>query len=113
MPIEIISPERAIELFPLASMDGVLAAAYLPSDGHVDPTSLTNSLAKGATDRGATIVRHAPVTGLVREQGRWTVTTAKGEIRAEHVVIAAGQWSRQVAGSPVSSCRSCRSSTTT
>ena len=51
-------------------MDGVLAAAYLPTDGHVDPTSLTNALAKGATDRGATIVRHAPVTGLVRERRR-------------------------------------------
>jgi dimethylglycine dehydrogenase len=97
VPMEIVTPERAHELFPLASMHGVLAAAHLPSDGHVDPTSLTNSLAAGATARGAAIVRHAPVTGLVREQGRWTVTTAKGVIRAEHVVLAAGQWTRQLA----------------
>jgi dimethylglycine dehydrogenase len=97
VPMEIVTPERAQELFPLASMEGVLAAAHLPTDGHADPTSLTNSLAKGAVDGGATIVRHAPVTGLVREQGRWTVTTAKGTIRADHVVLAAGQWTRQVA----------------
>jgi len=97
VPVEIITPERAGELFPLASMEGVLAAAYLPSDGHVDPTSLTNALAKGAVDRGAEIVRHAPVTGLARERSGWTVTTSKGSIRAEHVVLAAGQWTRQVA----------------
>ncbi len=96
VPLEIVSPERAIELFPLARPDGVLAAAYLPTDGHVDPTSLTNALAKGAVDGGATILRHTRVTQLVRERGGWTVSTSAGEIRAEHVVIAAGQWSREV-----------------
>ncbi len=97
VPMEIVSPERVHELFPVASLDGVLAAAYLPSDGHVDPTSLTNSLARGAVDRGATIVRNAPVTALARERGHWTVTTRQGVIRADHVVLATGQWTRQVA----------------
>jgi dimethylglycine dehydrogenase len=97
VPMEIVSPERTRELFPLASLDGVLAAAHLPSDGHVDPTSLTNTLAKGAVDGGATIVRNAPVTGLSRERGRWTVTTGQGAIRADVVVLATGQWTRQVA----------------
>jgi dimethylglycine dehydrogenase len=97
VPMEIISPERALELFPLARPDGILAAAYLPTDGHVDPTSLTNALARGAADRGATILRHTRVTGLARERGFWHVITENAEMRAEHVVIAAGQWSRQVA----------------
>ena len=96
VPFEIVSPERALELFPLARPDGVLAAAYLPTDGHIDPTSLTNALAKGAVDRGATILRHTRVTQLVRERGGWSVSTPAGDIRAEHVVIAAGQWSREV-----------------
>ena len=30
VPMEIVSPERAAELFPLATFDGVLAAAHLP-----------------------------------------------------------------------------------
>ena len=96
VPLEIVSPERAIELFPLARPDGILAAAHLPTDGHIDPTSLANALSKGAADRGATILRHTRVTQLVRERGAWTVFTPAGEIRAEHVVIAAGQWSREV-----------------
>jgi dimethylglycine dehydrogenase len=96
VPFEIVAPERAVELFPLARPDGVLAAAYLPTDGHIDPTSLTNALAKGAVDGGATIVRRTRVTHLERRGGGWTVSTRAGEIRAEHVVIAAGQWSREV-----------------
>lgn len=96
VPFEIVSPERALELFPLARSDDVLAAAYLPTDGHVDPTSLTNALAKGAVDGGANILRHSRVTQLVRERGGWTVSTSEGDLRAEHVVIAAGQWSREV-----------------
>ncbi len=107
VPLEIVTPERALELFPLARPDGILAAAHLPTDGHIDPTSLANALAKGATDRGATILRHTPVTGLTRERThvwgqpqtcdrRLDRGDAAGEIRAEHVVIAAGQWSREV-----------------
>jgi dimethylglycine dehydrogenase len=97
VPMEIVSPERARELFPFATGEDVLAAAFLPSDGHVDPTGVTNALARGATDGGASIVRHTRVTGLAREQGGWVVSFADGEIRSEHVVIAAGQWSREVA----------------
>ena len=97
VPMEIVSPERAAELFPLATTDGVLAAAHLPTDGHVDPSGLTSSLARGALDRGATIERHTRVTALQRERGGWMVSTTNGEIAAQHVVIAAGQWSRQVA----------------
>jgi dimethylglycine dehydrogenase len=96
VPMEIVSPERALELFPLASGEGVLAAAHLPTDGHVDPTGVTNALARGALDRGAAIERHTRVTGLARTGGAWTVTTTSGELRAEHVVIAAGQWSREL-----------------
>ncbi len=96
VPFDIVSGERAFELFPLARPDGVLGAAYLPTDGHIDPTSLTNALARGAVDRGATIIRNARVTQLVRQRGGWTVSTPAGDIRAEHVVIAAGQWSREV-----------------
>jgi len=94
VPFEIISPERAQELFPLVDLDGVLGAAYLPSDGHVDPTGLTQAFAKGAQANGAEIVRHTAVTGVERSGGAWIVHTSKGDIKAEIVVNAAGQWAR-------------------
>jgi dimethylglycine dehydrogenase len=96
VPVEIVGPERLVELFPLVDPERVLAAAHLPTDGHVDPASVTQALVAGALARGAAIVRHAPVSALARSRGGWTVTTPKGSIRAETVVNAAGQWSRQV-----------------
>ncbi len=94
IPFEIVSPERAGELFPLLELDGIVGAAHIPSDGHVDPSGVTQAFAKGAVSRGAEITRHAAVTGLSRSRGDWLVHTIKGDIRAEIVVNAAGQWAR-------------------
>src|ERR1039458_6012910 len=48
LPLELVPPERAGELFPPLDLGGVLGAAYLPTDGYIDPSQLTLALAKGA-----------------------------------------------------------------
>ena len=96
IPFEIVSPERARELFPLLNTDGIVGAAHTPTDGYVDPTGVTHALAKGATSKGAEILRHTAVTAIERDGGQWRLETPRGEIRAEIVVNAAGQWARQV-----------------
>jgi dimethylglycine dehydrogenase len=97
IPFEIVSPERAAELFPLMDPAGILGAAYLPTDGHVDPASVATALLQAAQAKGARIARRARVTGLSWERGRWMVDTTAGSHRSEIVVITAGQWARQVA----------------
>lgn len=97
VPFEVVSPERALELFPYMRPDGIIGAAYLPTDGWIDPTSLAAAYAKGATDRGAVIHRHTPVTAIERGPGGWHLETARGEVCAGTVVLAAGQWSRELA----------------
>src|SRR5207247_5852499 len=94
VPVEIVGPERARDLHPLIEVCDALAAAYLPTDGHVDPSSLTRAFVDGAGDR---IFRHTPVTGIERLDGAWTLTTPKGDVRAGIVVNAAGQWAANVA----------------
>src|SRR6266542_191529 len=91
VPIEIVGPERLAELHPLVDTTGILAAAYLPTDGHVDPASLTQAFASG-TD--AEILRRTPVTGIERDRGGWRLQTPSGAVHAEVVVNAAGQWAR-------------------
>ena len=54
VPVEIVDAARALELFPLLNVEDVIAAAWLPTDGHVDPTALTNAFAAGARSRGVT-----------------------------------------------------------
>ena len=51
------------------SVEGVLGAAYLPSDGYVDPSQLTFALAEGARRRGAEIATQTRVTGIATERG--------------------------------------------
>jgi dimethylglycine dehydrogenase len=94
VPVELVGPERLAELHPLIDTRGLRAAAYLPSDGHVDPSGLTNAFVRGAP--AIRIRRRTPVLGIRRERGGWTLETPAGAVRAEIVVNAAGQWARQV-----------------
>jgi sarcosine dehydrogenase len=99
LPMEIISPQRAQELFPLMSTEDVLAAAFLPTDGYIDPASVTQAIARGARNRGARIVENTAVVAITVDGRRvTTVHTADGEaIECEMVVNAAGMWGMEVA----------------
>ena len=89
LPLELISAEEAQALFPPMTTDGVLGAAYLPTDGYIDPSQLTFALAEGARRGGAEIEQQTRVTGIESSGGRVTgVVTDKGEIETEIVVNA-------------------------
>ena len=70
LPFEVVGPEEIRRLHPLVDTRGLLGAAWNPEDGHVDPTSVTRALVKGASDRGARVHRHTRVTGLERTVAR-------------------------------------------
>src|SRR3954452_24564615 len=98
LPMEIISAQRAQELFPLMSTNDVLAAAFLPTDGYIDPASVTQAIAKGARPRGARIIEHTKVVSITVDGRRITGVTVeqagghRAEIECEMVVNAAGMW---------------------
>ncbi|MGW8225772.1 MAG: GcvT family protein [Anaerolineales bacterium] len=97
MPMELLSPKDAYELFPLMSMEGVVGAAYTPNDGVIDPTGLTNALAAGAKNRGAIFFQDTDVEQILVEHGHVSeVVTNRGSIKTEIVVNAAGQWGAEV-----------------
>jgi 4-methylaminobutanoate oxidase (formaldehyde-forming) len=102
LPMEIISPGRAQELFPLMTTEGVLAAAFLPTDGYIDPASVTQAIAKGARMRQARISEHTKVTSITVDGRRATTVHvvdadgAPGAIACEVVVNAAGMWGMEI-----------------
>ena len=97
VPMELVSPKEAQDMFPLMSLDGVVGAAYTPNDGVIDPTGLTNALATGAKSRGARIFQETSVEKINLKNGRVSeVVTDKGTIKTEIVVNAAGQWGGEV-----------------
>ena len=97
LEMEIIGAREAQRLFPLMSTEGVLAAAYLPSDGYVDPASVAQALAKGARMGGAAILEGRRVTGIEVEGRRARrVRTDQGDVACEILVNGAGMWGREV-----------------
>jgi 4-methylaminobutanoate oxidase (formaldehyde-forming) len=97
LPLELISAEDAQKLFPPMSTDGVLGAAYLPTDGYIDPSQLTFALAEGARRGGAEVATHTRVTAIGVERGRVTgVETDKGSVEADVVVNAGGMFAGEI-----------------
>jgi 4-methylaminobutanoate oxidase (formaldehyde-forming) len=97
LPLSIVGTEDALERFPLFDPEGVLGAAFLPTDGHLDPSGLAYALAEGAKRRGAEIRTGVRVTGVEVGGGRVTgVRTDHGKIRADVVVNAGGMYANQI-----------------
>src|SRR5579863_3281205 len=97
LPLELISAREAQRLFPPMSTDGVLGAAYLPTDGYIDPSQLTFALAEGARRGGAEIYQHTRVTAIPVVGGRVTgVVTDQGTIEADIVVNAGGMFAKEI-----------------
>ena len=97
LPLHLISADEAQSMFPPMSTDGVLGAALLPSDGYVDPSQLTLALARGARQRGATILTNTRVTGVRVEDNRVrAVETDQGTIECEYVVNAGGIYAHEI-----------------
>ena len=96
-PAEIISTQEILKIHPFIKLDGIVGALHTPEDGHTDPTSTTNAMAKGARNGGAKIYRNNRVTDIkLRTSGEWELITEKGNIICEHVVNAAGSYCPEV-----------------
>ncbi len=102
LEMELLTPKEALDLWPLMDISDLIGAAFLPTDGQVNPSDITRSLASGARKAGVQICEEVMVTGIdssgldKKENGLHLVQTSAGVIRCEQVAICAGQWSRQV-----------------
>jgi dimethylglycine dehydrogenase len=96
MDLKILTPDEIKTVYPFLETHDLTGALYDPYDGDIDPAQLTQALAKGARQMGARIERFCPATGVRREGDEWVVETAKGDIRCEIVVNAAGYYAREV-----------------
>src|SRR6202040_3393467 len=91
------SAQEAQRMFPPMSTDGVLGAAFLPTDGYIDPSQLTFALVEGARRRGAEICEATRVTAMQLDPGRGrSVVTEKGRIETELVVNAGGMFAPEI-----------------
>lgn len=96
--IEMCSLDDLKNHYPFLETHDLEGGLYDPTDGDIDPAQLTQALAKGARDLGATIVRFCPATGASWDAAakQWTVHTEQGDITCEYVVNAAGYRAQEV-----------------
>ncbi len=93
-----VSPEEALERWPLMNADDVLGAVWSPDDGRVSPSDVCAALVKAAKGMGAKIFEGTGVTGILTDGGRVRgVETSAGLVRCDAVALCAGLWSRDVA----------------
>lgn len=97
LEMSMVTAEEARDLFPYIDASGLEGAAFIPSDGHVDPASLCQTIASAARGQGADIRQGVRVMDFDVTDGRITrVITDQGEYRAETIILAAGMWSREL-----------------
>ncbi len=94
--VNFLSANEVKEIWPLCNTAGIIGAIQHPDDGYIQPADLTQALAKGARQRGATVYRNTTVTAITQQpNGEWLVSTDQGEIICEHVISCSGNFARQ------------------
>ena len=91
MEYDLLSPSELVERYPLVRTHDLVGALWDPLDGDIDPSQVTQALARAARGMGCRIQRGQRVTGLEqRPNHEWIVTTPQGDIECEIVLNAAG-----------------------
>ena len=108
--LAMITPSEMEDLHPfyVARADkpgGVIGGIHDPYEGDIDPSQLTQALARGARDKGAEVARFTEVIGIKQlTSGEWDIQTVKGNVRCETVINAGGFYGAKIgdmAGAPV------------
>ena len=97
---EFVSASEVSNFASIVRTDDLAGAVWIPGDGKVNPTDLTQSLAKGARMGGVTITEGVRVTGVTHAQRRvtgvhWKSADDEGSIACAALVNCGGQWARE------------------
>jgi dimethylglycine dehydrogenase len=101
-PTSMLSPAEVAAMHPLVDVTNIECGVYTPNDGDVDPTMLTNAIAKRARTAGAQFRFNAEV-GMVHRRsadGKFEVSLGGAAddpelLTADAVINCAGLWSRK------------------
>ena len=95
--LRIVTPEEAMEVYPLIDPSQFIGGLWDPIEGHLDPSGTTHAYSRCAKMNGATIKEKCKVEDIKqRADGVWELHTSEGLILTENVINAAGLWAREV-----------------
>ena len=108
---EFLTAKEIKDRWPLVRTDDLIGALYHPQDGYINPADVTQAMAKGARQFGATFERKVQVDGyrwtgsewvvsctrMVEQGGNLVACDDRFDITAEHVVTATGNHAQRTA----------------
>ncbi len=98
LEVEIIGPDRLLDLAPGLATDEVRAAKWTPRDGKLNPFRLCYRLLEAVRSMGGTVVTGVRVERLRARGGRTAgVSTSHGEVAAGSVLVATNAWTPALA----------------
>jgi len=89
--VDLIGRDDIARLAPGVS-DRMIAAAWCPGEGKINPLLGTPAIANAARARGARFFEGVAITGLSETAPGYAVATSAGTIRARRLILAAGGW---------------------
>ena len=96
--VRLIEGSEIRNWFPQLRGDDIVGGSFCSTDGFVDPNSAMTGFMSWATDHGATLLKSALLTGVVRdERGIAGVETSRGPVATRKLVNCAGAWAAEVA----------------
>ncbi|MFB6309584.1 MAG: NAD(P)/FAD-dependent oxidoreductase [Salinirussus sp.] len=97
VPSEYLDREEVEEITDLDPDANVVAGTYCPLDGYADPHGAVRGFADAAGAAGAVIRTNTPAESIEPRGDGYGVQAMDEWIQAEHIVIAAGVWSPELA----------------
>ena len=100
LDVDWLTGDEALEKEPFLA-PRLAAAVFAPSDHQVDNRRVLRALRTAFVEAGGTLHEHTPVEAIDPDLGRPAVVTDDGtRVAGRQVVLAAGVWSRGIAGIP-------------
>ncbi len=95
--VQFVDRKEALSIVPELN-DRVVAGSYSPDDGQADPVLTTRAFAKAAQHHEATYWTGTYTSSLLIHNDHIVgAKTEHGDVKAEHVILAAGAWSDELA----------------
>ncbi|PLZ00466.1 N-methyl-L-tryptophan oxidase [Burkholderia sp. WAC0059] len=101
IPHEILDSREVARRFPqFVGLSGNERAYFEPGGGYVMPEACVAAQLKRAAELGATIETDTEVLAIEQDGGGVRISTARGAIVADRVVVSAGSWCAHLLGAP-------------
>ena len=95
--VRLVDRKEALTLVPGLN-DRIVAGSFSPIDGQADPVLTTRAFATAALRHGAIYWTGTSTSSFTVHQDHVkSVQTERGKVNAEHIVLAAGTWSDELA----------------